>query len=119
MSFFFFKQKTAYEMRISDWSSDVCSSDLGESQGRGEGGVLLDRVAVQGGPGRRLAEDHGRHQPAPGRPALRRPAHGARRLRPAARRLAENARPYQAAEKGLTRLLTSCFETLASARSSA
>src|SRR3546814_9674733 len=28
MGFFFFKQKTAYEMRISDWSSDVCSSDL-------------------------------------------------------------------------------------------
>src|SRR3546814_1527170 len=28
--FFFFKQKTAYEMRISDWSSDVCSSDLME-----------------------------------------------------------------------------------------
>src|SRR3546814_3524893 len=28
MVFFFFKQKTAYEMRISDWSSDVCSSDL-------------------------------------------------------------------------------------------
>src|SRR3546814_4793744 len=29
--FFFFKQKTAYEMRISDWSSDVCSSDLTEN----------------------------------------------------------------------------------------
>src|SRR3546814_7692387 len=28
MYFFFFKQKTAYEMRISDWSTDVCSSDL-------------------------------------------------------------------------------------------
>src|SRR3546814_9083326 len=28
--FFFVKQKTAYEMRISDWSSDVCSSDLGD-----------------------------------------------------------------------------------------
>src|SRR3546814_3662495 len=28
MFFFFFMQKTAYEMRISDWSSDVCSSDL-------------------------------------------------------------------------------------------
>src|SRR3546814_9182478 len=28
--FFLFKQKTAYEMRISDWSSDVCSSDLGK-----------------------------------------------------------------------------------------
>src|SRR3546814_18459926 len=30
MLFFFFKQKTAYEMRISDWSSDVCSSDLAQ-----------------------------------------------------------------------------------------
>src|SRR3546814_4457127 len=35
---FFFKQKTAYELRISDWSSDVCSSDLFEATklGRGE-----------------------------------------------------------------------------------
>src|SRR3546814_4561036 len=31
--FFFFKQKTAYEMRISDWSSDVCSSDLAATAG--------------------------------------------------------------------------------------
>src|SRR3546814_14016976 len=31
---FFFKQKTAYEMRISDWSSDVCSSDLVGGQGK-------------------------------------------------------------------------------------
>src|SRR3546814_5279074 len=30
---FFFKQKTSYEMRISDWSSDVCSSDLGTGWG--------------------------------------------------------------------------------------
>src|SRR3546814_5290817 len=30
---FFFKQRTAYEMRISDWSSDVCSSDLGIRNG--------------------------------------------------------------------------------------
>src|SRR3546814_8730571 len=39
--FFFFKQKTAYEMRISDWSSDVCSSDLRDRRGdrlrRGQG----------------------------------------------------------------------------------
>src|SRR3546814_4178961 len=35
--FFFFKQKTAYEMRISDWSSDVCSSDLGDAG-------LIDRL---------------------------------------------------------------------------
>src|SRR3546814_6066530 len=33
--FIFFKQKTAYEMRISDWSSDVCSSDLRRSEGSG------------------------------------------------------------------------------------
>src|SRR3546814_11735074 len=44
-SFFFFKQKTAYELRISDWSSDVCSSDLLRREGRGlqrqvVGGVL-------------------------------------------------------------------------------
>src|SRR3546814_12336461 len=42
---FFFKQKTAYELRISDWSSDVCSSDLLQIQGSGnlrlpDGGVL-------------------------------------------------------------------------------
>src|SRR3546814_5350402 len=34
--FFFFKQKTAYEMRISDWSSDVCSSDLDAVEGLGD-----------------------------------------------------------------------------------
>src|SRR3546814_2738663 len=38
--FFFFKQKTAYEMRISDWSSDVCSSDLMRSRS----GVRSDGV---------------------------------------------------------------------------
>src|SRR3546814_9780537 len=37
---FFFKQKTAYEMRISDWSSDVCSSDLGY-------GLRLENVPVE------------------------------------------------------------------------
>src|SRR3546814_1163445 len=34
--FFFFNQKTAYEMRISDWSSDVCSSDLRTEEGSGD-----------------------------------------------------------------------------------
>src|SRR3546814_4998086 len=37
--FFFFKQKTAYEMRISDWSSDVCSSDLQGQDRRGAQGA--------------------------------------------------------------------------------
>src|SRR3546814_7652021 len=61
--FFFFKQKTAYEMRSSDWSSDVCSSDLMEVLGSVEaevdhgfvsalaGGVVVDLHLA-----RRLAE---------------------------------------------------------------
>src|SRR3546814_5122406 len=50
-SVFFFKQKTAYEMRISDWSSDVCSSDLRvcghrtKERGQRFDGRLGDRVA--------------------------------------------------------------------------
>src|SRR3546814_899662 len=43
LCFFFFKQKTAYEMRISDWSSDVCSSDLLDSD-REAATVLADEL---------------------------------------------------------------------------
>src|SRR3546814_9499327 len=46
MMLFFFKQKTAYDMRISDWSSDVCSSDLGAG---GQGLLLLDPGCGGGG----------------------------------------------------------------------
>src|SRR3546814_10197660 len=49
MFFFFCKQKTAYEMRISDWSSDVCSSDLrhvGETVGGEEMAADADRAVV-------------------------------------------------------------------------
>src|SRR3546814_3517597 len=45
--FFFFKQKTAYEMRISDWSSDVCSSDLLRSvphESKRESGVSISSL---------------------------------------------------------------------------
>src|SRR3546814_1382147 len=42
--FFFFKQKTAYEMRISDWSSDVCSSDLVTNTA--DGHIVGERAAV-------------------------------------------------------------------------
>src|SRR3546814_5317206 len=42
---FFFKQKTAYEMRISDWSSDVCSSDLPRLCERGRHGAEIPRFA--------------------------------------------------------------------------
>src|SRR3546814_20365826 len=43
VDFFFFKQKTAYEMRISDWSSDVCSSDLRTGRPRPTLAAYIDR----------------------------------------------------------------------------
>src|SRR3546814_4172544 len=46
--FFFFKQKTAYEMRISDWSSDVCSSDLRDDGFLGHVGPIWERVDEEG-----------------------------------------------------------------------
>src|SRR3546814_3437702 len=47
LSFFFFKQETAYEMRISDWSSDVCSSDLCNARASRNG--LAPRPPDRGG----------------------------------------------------------------------
>src|SRR3546814_3846558 len=55
-SIFFFKQKTAYEMRISDWSSDVCSSDLGISESPGGRSLLLWPSLDKGGSILRAAE---------------------------------------------------------------
>src|SRR3546814_20222678 len=67
MFFFFFKQKTAYEMRISDWSSDVCSSDLaGETCPIWPGRPMSahwgieDPAAVEG-PGQREAFERALH----------------------------------------------------------
>src|SRR3546814_11355809 len=63
--FFFFKQKTAYEMRISDWSSDVCSSDLnaaspGASCARGFWSIMIcPWLVVQG------SDHHSRRVPMP------------------------------------------------------
>src|SRR3546814_1653203 len=63
--FFFFKQKTAYEMRISDWSSDVCSSDLSDDRHRRDPGRL--HVVDEADPAQppRLNDDpadlHGQH----------------------------------------------------------
>src|SRR3546814_371904 len=56
---FFFKQKTAYEMRISDWSSDVCSSDLGHD-GQAEEKNARDFARGEG------EEEHARQRQAPG-----------------------------------------------------
>src|SRR3546814_19990206 len=57
---FFFKQKTAYEMRISDWSSDVCSSDLVDGRGAAGAGeavaVDLEQLAGHLDVGEVLAE---------------------------------------------------------------
>src|SRR3546814_14014583 len=45
LMFFFFKQKTAYEMRISDWSSDVCSSDLDAADQPARQGLIVRHPA--------------------------------------------------------------------------
>src|SRR3546814_2834640 len=59
MCFFFFKQKTAYEMRISDWSSDVCSSDLRQDLARRLGIERRGRLVAEqdGGLRRQRASD--------------------------------------------------------------
>src|SRR3546814_4710316 len=59
---FFFKQKTAYEMRISDWSSDVCSSDLSDTAGagarsRGDRGNRANGLRTRHDPRRRREGD--------------------------------------------------------------
>src|SRR3546814_7067214 len=58
LSLFFFKQKTAYELRISDWSSDVCSSDLDQRN------RLVARSKTDGGDLRLVTDlhDEERHQ---------------------------------------------------------
>src|SRR3546814_7737498 len=65
---FFFKQKTAYEMRISDWSSDVCSSDLGAILGACDLRHGLPRTPAYG---RAARADLSDHQALPGRDGAR------------------------------------------------
>src|SRR3546814_19369304 len=75
LDFFFFKQKTAYEMRISDWSSDVCSSDLLVHADDAAGVLLPAR-------GRLVRQGHPRHHPrAPVQQARDVRLHRARRRR--------------------------------------
>src|SRR3546814_5161406 len=64
--FFFFKQKTAYEMRSSDWSSDVCSSDLqvaeaGAGRGAGRGQLVVEDHVVDAGQALTTDRDGPRH----------------------------------------------------------
>src|SRR3546814_4950306 len=72
--FFFFKQKTAYEMRISDWSSDVCSSDL--QCNRTLGFLALSRCNAAGQKIFGQKTGYGRRAPAQNREsAARAPPH--------------------------------------------
>src|SRR3546814_10210385 len=73
--FFFFKQKTAYEMRISDWSSDVCSSDLILHPPAGRSGFYPDKRRAHAPVHFRLGAAFGRHPPRV-RGALRPPRAG-------------------------------------------
>src|SRR3546814_7188580 len=90
---FFFKQKTAYEMRISDWSSDVCSSDLRAAMVDAELGMAKRAHAVAGrdraAPGLRLQPGKdGAGQIGVGVPHVEAAAAGQRerRVRPVRRR---------------------------------
>src|SRR3546814_19664240 len=65
---FFFKQKTAYEMRISDWSSDVCSSDLAGTLA-GDHGLPSDNAQPQDVRAEDVQENHGPCGPQPSREA--------------------------------------------------
>src|SRR3546814_2272625 len=56
---FFFKQKTAYEMRISDWSSDVCSSDLRENMHPADQFAAFAALVKEGRPVEDIAADFG------------------------------------------------------------
>src|SRR3546814_16419564 len=90
--FFFFKQKTAYDMRISDWSSDVCSSDLS----------AIRKFRAE--PRRRLSryEDQERRDRRPRHPAGQPPAERAemdREWRRAVRHRTGLARPAEAARR--------------------
>src|SRR3546814_17386605 len=67
----FFKQKTAYEMRISDWSSDVCSSDLRQGD-RADAPAAVPRHQPPGGPRPDGAADRRRRLPLPARSEERR-----------------------------------------------
>src|SRR3546814_18373312 len=120
MLFFFFKQKTAYEMRISDWSSDVCSSDLdlwaprerGDLRRRLEpdlrAGRLRARLLHPGAghrgalQGERLLRARGRAGPAVERPGARHRLACGRRCR------AVRARPRLAGAKGFKIGSASC-----------
>src|SRR3546814_3743456 len=67
---FFFKQKTAYEMRISDWSSDVCSSDLlRHDRGRADPRDAGTKTALPHGAGQYCAAGRQDHPAADARPA--------------------------------------------------
>src|SRR3546814_16989227 len=77
--FFFFKKKTAYDMRISDWSSDVCSSDLaGARTGAGAArrtGLAARPGQTQAGRRTRRPQWPERHPVSPGQPRFLAPAH--------------------------------------------
>src|SRR3546814_9554129 len=110
---FFFKQKTAYEMRISDWSSDVCSSDLADACERGPAPTpreMTDRSARPCAAARisKVTHDIGNHRrrlcrpaarPGPARAALARPAgRAARHPRDARRCRGGRARAFRSEE---------------------
>src|SRR3546814_947119 len=90
---FFFKQKTAYEMRISDWSSDVCSSDLTDG-----GSVTRDRPDGDRPQHHHRPQRAGDRRPAGKRPVAARDRAGQGGARLLAPRAADGAAPAEVGE---------------------
>src|SRR3546814_3023463 len=105
MYFFLFKQKTAYEMRISDWSSDVCSSDLP--------GVRLrvpELLNTNGLEHQRQVEDVRARQPLPDRSGAAR-LHGRRRSVQDAARAGQQAQRLEHRRSEERRVGKECVST--------
>src|SRR3546814_7103098 len=104
VGFFFFKQKTAYEMRISDWSSDVCSSDLA-----GLAGFRCEFVAIHShvgkGPERRC-QNRLDHQDEPADRSRQEPEERIQRQNDRQDDAEDEQRPDETAEKAEDRKST-------------
>src|SRR3546814_10598376 len=110
--FFFFKQKTAYEMRISDWSSDVCSSDLAPERYPAAAALrLAPGSARTDGIGRRAGLRSGDGRGAEGAGQRRRDPHQHQgHDDPHSRR--RDGRPYRAGAAGRSEEHTSELQSL-------
>src|SRR3546814_15777181 len=109
--FFFFKQKTAYEMRISDWSSDVCSSDLHfASPSRSARATLISTITIP--PLASIAIRSARRPPSSGTsPIATSPWRSSSRVTPRATSAAHSGDPESSTQEAGGAVLAPLLET--------